>query len=150
MEGRGRRVAEPLRGNRTEAQQSDSVSTKQQRIAELAKRRPQEAFTSLNHSLDLVWLVEAYNRTRKDAVPGVDGQTASEYGLQLLENLQGLLDRAKSGTYRASPRRRAYIPKGTGQGLRPLGIPTLEDKILQRAVAMGLEPIYEQDFLNCS
>jgi len=134
----------------TDAQKSDSVSTKQQRIAELAKRRPQEAFTSLNHHLDLVWLVEAYNRTRKDAVPGVDGQTASEYGLQLLENLQGLLDRAKSGTYRASPLRRAYIPKGTGQGLRPLGIPTLEDKILQRAVAMVLEPIYEQDFLNCS
>ena len=80
----------------TDAQKSDSVSTKQQRIAELAKRRPQEAFTSLNHSLDLVWLVEAYNRTRKDAVPGVDGQTASEYGLQLLENLQGLLDRAKA------------------------------------------------------
>lgn len=78
MEGRGRRVAEPLRGNRTEAQQSDPVSTKQQRIAELAERYPQEGFPSLNHSLDLAWLVEASNRTRKDAAPGVDGQTAQE------------------------------------------------------------------------
>jgi RNA-directed DNA polymerase len=129
---------------------SDAVSTKQQRIATLAAQRPQEGFTSLNHYLDLPWLVEAYNRTRKDGAPGVDGQTAQEYGLQLLENLQGLLDRAKAGTYRAPPVRRVYIPKGTGPELRPLGIPTLEDKVLQRAVAMVLEPIYEQDFLDCS
>jgi len=132
------------------AQKPDPVSTKQQRIAQLAKQRPQEGFTSLNHHLDLVWLAEAYNRTRKDAAPGVDGQTAEQYGLQLLENLQGLLDRAKSGTYRAPPVRRVYIPKGTGPELRPLGIPTLEDKVLQRAVVMALEPIYEQDFLDCS
>jgi group II intron reverse transcriptase/maturase len=108
------------------------------------------AFTSLNHYLDLGWLVEAYNRTRKDAAPGVDGQTAHDYGLTLWDNLEALLDRAKSGTYRAAPVRRVHVPKGTGTETRPLGIPTLEDKILQRAVVMALEPIYEQDFRNCS
>src|SRR5947209_4491374 len=134
----------------TGAQEPDPVSTKQQRIAELAKQSPQLGFTSLNHHLDLIWLVEAYNRTRKDGAPGVDGQTADDYGLNLLENLPSLLDRAKSGTYQAPPVRRVRIPKGTGNETRPLGIPTLEDKILQRAVVMALEPIYEQDFLNCS
>ena len=133
-----------------DALKSDPVSTKQQRIAELAKQAPQMGFTSLNHHLNLMWLVEAYNRTRKDGAPGVDGLTDEDYGLQLLENLQSLLNRAKSGTYRAPPVRRVYIPKGTGNETRPLGIPTLEDKILQRAVVMALEPIYEQDFLNCS
>jgi group II intron reverse transcriptase/maturase len=108
------------------------------------------AFTSLNHHLDLGWLVEAYNQTRKDAAPGVDGQTACDYGLALWDNLEALLGRVKSGTYRATPVRRVYVPKGTGTETRPLGIPTLEDKILQRAVVMALEPIYEQDFLPCS
>jgi group II intron reverse transcriptase/maturase len=132
------------------AQEPDPVSTKQQRIAELAKQSPQLGFTSLNHHLDLLWLVEAYNRTRKDGAPGVDGQTGDEYGLNLLDNLTSLLDRAKSGTYFAPPVRRVHIPKGTGSETRPLGIPTLEDKVLQRAVVMALEPIYEQDFLDCS
>ncbi len=133
-----------------DALKSDPVSTKQQRIAELAKQAPQMGFTSLNHHLDLFWLVEAYNRTRKDGAPGVDGQTDDDYGLNLLENLESLRDRAKSGTYRAPPVRRVRIPKGTGKETRPLGIPTLEDKVLQRAVVMALEPIYEQDFRNCS
>jgi group II intron reverse transcriptase/maturase len=128
----------------------DPVFTKQQRIAELAKQAPQMGFTSLNHHLDLRWLAEAFQRTRKDAAPGVDGQTADDYVLTLRDNLESLLDRAKSGTYRAPPLRRVYIPKGTGKETRPLGMPTLEDKILQRAVVMVLEPIYEQDFLNCS
>jgi RNA-directed DNA polymerase len=131
-------------------QRPDPVSTKQQRIAELAKQAPQLGFTSLNHHLDLAWLVEAYNRTRKDGAPGVDGQTGDDYGLSLLDNLTSLLDRAKSGTYFAPPVRRVHIPKGTGPEPRPLGIPTLEDKVLQRAVVMALEPIYEQDFLDCS
>jgi len=133
-----------------DAQKSNPVSTKQQQIAQLAKRLPQARFTSLNHYLNLSWLLEAFHRTRKDAAPGVDGQTADEYGLHLVENLRGLLDRAKSGTYRAPPVRRVHIPKGTGKETRPLGIPTLEDKILQRAVVMVLEPLYEQDFLDCS
>jgi RNA-directed DNA polymerase len=80
------------------AQELDPVSTRQQRIAELAKQSPQMGFTSLNHHLDLIWLVEAYNRTRKDGAPGVDGQTADDYGLTLWDNLESLRDRAKSGT----------------------------------------------------
>jgi len=107
-------------------------------------------FTSLNHHLDLSWLVEAYKQTRKDGAAGVDGQTAEDYGRSLLENLESLLDRAKSGAYWAPPVRRVRIPKGTGTETRPLGIPTLEDKVLQRAVVLALEPIYEQDFLPCS
>ncbi len=132
------------------AQKLDCVSTKQQRIAKLAKQSPQLGFTSLNHHLDLPWLAEAYNRTRKNGAPGVDGQTADDYGLHLVANLTLLQDRAKSGTYFAPPVRRVHIPKGTGPETRPLGIPTQEDKVLQRAVVMALEPIYEQDFLNCS
>lgn len=132
------------------ASEPESVSTRCQRIAELAWQSPTMGFTSLNHHLDLSWLVEAFNRTRKDGAPGVDGQTAEEYGVRLLDNLTTLLDRAKSGTYRAPPVRRVHIPKGTGTETRPIGIPTLEDKVLQRAVVMALEPIYEQDFLPCS
>jgi RNA-directed DNA polymerase len=133
------------------ASEPDPVSTKQQRIAELAKQAPSMGFTSLNHYLDLRWLGEAYNRTRKDGAAGVDGQTANDYVEDLRANLESLLDRAKSGTYRAPPVRRVHIPKGAGSTeTRPLGIPTLEDKVLQRAVVMALEPIYEQDFRPCS
>jgi RNA-directed DNA polymerase len=141
---------EPLEGNMADASKSGSVSTGQQRIAELAKQSPQMGFTSLNHHLGIIWLAEAFQRTRKDGAPGVDGQTWDDYKANLLENLKSLRDRAKSGTYRAPPVRRVRIPKGTGNETRPLGIPTLEDKVLQRAVVMALEPIYEQDFLDCS
>ena len=75
---------------------------------------------------------------------------ADEYASNLEGNLQSLLDRAKSGTYRAPPVRRVHIPKGIGSETRPIGIPTFEDKVLQRAVAMVLEAVYEQDFLDCS
>jgi RNA-directed DNA polymerase len=132
------------------ASKPDTVSTRQQRIAELAKQAPQMGFTSLNHHLDLAWLAEAYRRTRQDGAPGVDGQTGADYGLSLCDNLTSLRDRAKSGAYRAPPVRRVRIPKGPGDETRPLGIPTLEDKVLQRAVVMALEPIYEQDFRDCS
>jgi group II intron reverse transcriptase/maturase len=108
-------------------------------------------FTSLNQHIDLRWLYEAYLRSRRDGAPGVDGQTAADYQADLPGNLQSLLDRAKSGTYRAPPVRRVHIPKGVGGvETRPIGIPTFEDKVLQRAVVMALEPIYEQDFLDCS
>jgi len=130
---------------------STNVSTKQERIAALAKQSPQMAFTSLAHLMDIDWLKEAYRRTRKDGAAGVDGVTAEEYEQDLEGNLQSLLDRAKSGTYRAPPVRRVHIPKGgSSTETRPLGIPTLEDKILQRAIVMLLEPVYEQDFLDCS
>ena len=130
---------------------STNVSTKQKRIAELAEQSPQMAFTSLAYLVDIDWLKEAYRRTRKDGAVGVDGVTAAEYEQDLEGHLQRLLDRAKSGTYRAPPVRRVHIPKGgSSTETRPIGIPTLEDKILQRAVVMLLEPIYERDFLDCS
>lgn len=128
----------------------ENVSTRLQRIAQLAREAPDLAFTSLNHHIDLEWLREAYRRTRKDGAPGVDGLTAAEYEGDLEGNLEGLLNRAKEGTYRAPPVRRVNIPKGSGPETRPIGIPTFEDKVLQRAVAMVLEAIYEQDFLDCS
>lgn len=107
-------------------------------------------FTTLAHHIDVDWLKEAYRRTRKDGATGIDGQTAKEYAANLDENLQGLLNRFKSGNYRAPPVRRVHIPKGDGRSTRPIGIPTFEDKVLQRAVTMLLEGVYEQDFLNCS
>ena len=127
-----------------------TVSTKQQRIAELAKQSPAMAFTSLAYHMDVEWLREAYHRTRKDGAVGVDGVTAADYEQDLEGNLQRLLNRAKSGTYLAPPVRRVHIPKGSGSETRPIGIPTLEDKILQRAIVMLLEPIYEEDFSESS
>src|ERR1700735_359235 len=127
------------------------VSTKQRRIARLARQSPEMAFTSLAYYIDIDWLLEAYARTRKDGAVGVDGQDGEDYAVNLMGNLQSLLDRAKSGTYQAPPVRRVHIPKGgSATETRPLGIPTLEDKVLQRAVVMLLEPIYEQDFVDCS
>lgn len=127
-----------------------SVFTKQQRIAELAARYPENALTSLNHHIDLEWLKEAYHRVRKDGAPGVDGRTWRDYGEDLDANLSALLTRVKLGQYRAPPVRRAHIPKGDGKETRPIGIPCIEDKVLQRAVVMILEPIYEQEFKSFS
>jgi RNA-directed DNA polymerase len=129
----------------------DPVSTKRQRIAELARNSPDMAFTTLAHHIDMAWLRKAYDLTRKDGAVGVDGQTAADYEVNLEGNLQDLLHRAKSGTYVAPPVRRVRIPKpGSPNETRPLGIPTFEDKVLQRAVLMVLEPIYETDFLDAS
>ena len=133
-----------------ETRSSPTVSTKLQRIAEAARQRPERAFTTLAHHIDIDWLREAYRRTRKDGATGIDGQTSEAYAANLEENLRSLLDRFKSGVYRAPPVRRVHIPKGDGSQTRPIGIPTFEDKVLQRAVAMLLEAIYEQDFLACS
>ena len=127
-----------------------TVSTKQARIAELARQMPDKQLSSLSHHMDIEWLTEAYRRTRKRGASGVDGQTAQQYEHELQSNLQSLLNRAKAGDpYRAPPVRRVYIPKGDGTQ-RPIGIPTFEDKVLQRAVVMLLEPIYEQEFRDCS
>jgi RNA-directed DNA polymerase len=133
-----------------ETPSSSNVSTKLERIAKQAREAPDMAFQTLAHHIDVEWLREAYRRTRKDGAVGVDRQTAETYASNLEENLQSLHSRAKSGTYRAPPVRRVFIPKGTGSETRPIGIPTFEDKVLQRAVAMVLEAVYEQDFLDCS
>jgi len=126
-----------------------NLSTKRRWIAELARRKPGEVLTSLHHVIDLDWMRKAYELTRKDGATGIDGVTADEYEMNLEANLTDLLDRIKSGRYRAPPVRRSYIPKADGSQ-RPLGIPTFEDKVAQRAIVMVLEAIYEQDFLSCS
>ncbi len=142
---------EPFGGKKMETQSSKIVSTKLERIAKLSKQRRGAALTTLAHHIDRGWLYEAYRLTRKDGAVGVDGQTAAKYAANLEVNLQSLLDRAKTGDhYRAPPVRRVHIPKGDGKKTRPIGIPAFEDKVLQRAVAMVLEAVYEQDFLECS
>jgi RNA-directed DNA polymerase len=145
-----RRELEPNEGTIGETLSSPTVSTKIERIAELARNKPGAVLTTLAHHIDTDWLREAYRRTRKDGAAGVDGRGATEYAERLEDNLRSLLDRAKSGTYRAPPVRRVHIPKGDGEQTRPIGIPTFEDKVLQRAVAMVLEAIYEQSFHDCS
>lgn len=130
----------------SETLSSGSISTRLRRIAELARAMPGKALTSLSHAIDVEALHEAYRRTRKDGAVGVDGQTGAHYEANLWENLGSLLERFKSGTYHAPPVRRVHIPKGDGKKTRPIGIPTFEDKVLQRAVAMVLEAIYEQEF----
>ena len=132
------------------AQNPRNVSTSLQRIADLAREMPERSFMSIHHVIDLEHLREAYRRTRKDGATGVDQATAEDYAANLEGNLQSLCDRLKLGTYYAPPVRRVHIPKGDGSKTRPIGIPTFEDKVLQRAVAMVLEAIYEQDFMDCS
>jgi len=128
-----------------------SISTRQARIAMLAKQMPETALRSLSHHMDLEWMREAYRRTRKDGAVGADGVTADEFTANLDDNLQNLLDLAKSGVYKAPPVRRVEIPKTGGGGkTRPIGIPTFGDKVLQRAVVMLLEPIYEAEFYDFS
>ena len=107
------------------------------------------ALCSLHHVIDLDWMKEAYRLTRKDGAPGIDGVTAADYEVNLETRLLGLLERIKSGRYRAPPVRRAYIPKADGSQ-RMLGIPTFEDKVAQRVITMVLEAIYEEDFYPCS
>lgn len=126
-----------------------SMSTGLDRIAELARENKERQFTSIAHLLTVEALEQAWTSLRKDAGAGVDGVTYEEYGEHVRENLQQLHDRLKSGRYRAQSLRRVYIPKEAG-GQRPISIPVLEDKIVQRAVLEVLNAIYEQDFLECS
>jgi len=127
-----------------------TVLTKQLELTQRARRVTDTPLRTLAHFIDHDWLREAYRQTRKDGAPGVDHQTAEMYELNLDENLEDLVDRFKSGSYRAPPVKRVYIPKSDGKKQRPIGIPTFEDKVLQRAVVMLLEPIYEEQFLDCS
>ena len=151
MEGREHRNAGTFEGKMAETSSSITVSTKLERIAKLAREMPQAALTTLAHHINIDWLHEAYRRTRKDGATGVDRQTADEYARNLDDNLRSLLARAKTGSYMAPPVRRVHIPKaGDGSQTRPIGIPTFEDKVLQRAVTMVLEAVYEQSFLDCS
>jgi group II intron reverse transcriptase/maturase len=106
-------------------------------------------FTTLAHLLDQELLREAYRRTNKSSAPGCDGVTATEYAEHLAENLRDLHERLRSGRYIPPPVKRTWLPKDDGSQ-RPIGKPTFEDKIVQRAVSMLLEEIYEQDFYDFS
>ena len=119
------------------------------RVREVARRDKEARFTALLHHVTLVRLWQAYQAISPKAVPGVDGVTWEAYGQDLGANLRDLHERVQQGRYRASPSRRAYIPKADGR-LRPLGIATLEDKIVQRAVTEVLNAIYEADFRGFS
>ena len=147
IEGRGAPQVgtESFLSNTEGALKPESVSTKQERIAKLAREDRGRALNALNHYLDYEWVRYAYECTRKDAAPGVDQQSAGQYAERLEANLSDLIDRMKSGRYWAPPVRRHYIDKPDG-GQRALGIPCFEDKVAQRAIVMLLEPIYEQDF----
>jgi RNA-directed DNA polymerase len=119
------------------------------RIRKVARERNEERFTSLLHHIDVDRLDEAFFELEEGAAAGVDGLTWKEYELDLERNLEDLHARVHRGAYRAQPSRRTYIPKPDGQK-RPLAIAALEDKIVQRATAMVLNAIYEEDFLGFS
>jgi RNA-directed DNA polymerase len=128
---------------------SPTVTPKLQRIAAQAARDPERVFTTLAHLIDVDFLREAYRHTSKASAPGIDGVTAQQYAEHLDENLRDLHERLRSGRYQARPVERVWIEKEDGKQ-RPIGKPTFEDKIVQRAVAMLLEAIYEQDFSDSS
>jgi retron-type reverse transcriptase len=120
------------------------------RVRRAAQEDKRLRFTALLHHIyNPDTLREAYFSLKRDAAPGVDGQTWHQYGRNLEANLRELSDRLKRGAYRAKPTRRAYIPKPDGRQ-RPLGVTALEDKIVQRATVEVLNAIYEVDFLGFS
>jgi RNA-directed DNA polymerase len=150
VEGRGLAKGNLPQQNMLRAQDRVGMPSALEQIGEIARRDQKVRFTTLMHHVyDLAALSAAYFGLKRDAAPGVDGQTWQDYGEQLETNLTDLSDRLKRGAYRAKPVRRVLIPKPDG-GMRPLGVTTLEDKIVQRAVVGVLNPIYEADFLGFS
>lgn len=133
----------------SDAETSTSLSPKLMKVAERAKREPQARLLALAHLIDEALLKKAFGRIRKDAAVGVDGVSKEQYGAHLDDNIRGLHARMKRGQYRHQPVRRVHIPKAPGK-TRPIGISTIEDKIVQNALTMVLGVIYEQDFLDCS
>ena len=125
------------------------MSTKLDRISELARESRQVQFLSITHLLTPEALMEAFKSLRKDASAGVDGVVYGEYQMEAEKKIQDLYERVKAKRYRAQPLRRIYIPKEDGKQ-RPISIPSLDDKILQKATVTLLNAIYEQDFLPCS
>ncbi len=127
------------------------MSTQLDQIAKKAKSNPKLRFTSLAHLLTPEFLTETWKQMNRRGASGVDGETTKEFEQGLDTRVQELCERLKQGAYRAPPVRRVEIPKGPGKaGTRPLGIPTVEDRLLQRAVARILEAVFEADFLECS
>ena len=139
-----------LEQNMLRTQGRGGMTSALERIREAAQKDRKQRFTALLHHVYTVErLRESYLRLKREATPGIDGETWRHYGGKLEENLQNLSDRLKRGAYRAKPVQRVYIPKADGRQ-RPIGVLVLEDKIVQRAVAEVMGVIYEQDFLGFS
>jgi RNA-directed DNA polymerase len=150
VERRGLAKGKPTRQNTHRVLDRVRVQSALSRIRQAAMKDKRERFTSLMHHIyDLSTLREAYYGLKRDAAPGVDGETWREYGEELESNLEELSGRLRRGAYRARPVRRVYIPKADGRQ-RPLGVTALEDKIVQRATVEVMNAIYETDFLGFS
>lgn len=133
----------------SDAKTSQNMLLKLMKVAERAKREPETRIFSLAHLVDEDLMKEAFRRIRKDAAVGVDGVTKEQYGARLEDNLRLLHTRMREGRYRHQPIRRVHIPKAPGK-TRPIGISTIEDKVVQNALTMVLEILYEPVFLDCS
>jgi RNA-directed DNA polymerase len=149
VEGRTEAEGKAAARNASPTQGGQDATTRLQRIGQRAKEKPKEKLTNLLSLVKEPLLKEAYERLKKKAVPGVDKVRWADYGRGLDARLQNLQDRIHRGSYHPQPVKRAHIPKGDGR-TRPLGIPTLEDKVVQQAVRMVLEPIYEAMFVGFS
>lgn len=126
------------------------METKLRRIAEIARTKPNERFTSLIHLINAETLMQSHNNMKAGKASGIDNVTKYEYEANLGENIEDLVGRMKRNAYRPQPARRVHIPKPGSNNKRPLGIPAYEDKIVQAVLAEILNAIYEQDFLECS
>ncbi len=150
VERRGLAKGKPPRQNTNRVQDRATVQSALGRIRQAAVKDKQARFTSLMHHIyDLSTLREAYYGLKRDAAPGIDGETWRQYGEQLESNLADLSARLRRGAYRAKPVRRVFITKEDGRQ-RPLGVTALEDKLVQRGTVMMLNGIYETDFLGFS
>jgi len=150
VEGRGRAKGNPSQQTKSRTQSRNDLQQKLERVRQAARRDKGLRFTTLwHHVYDVERLREAYFSLKRKAAPGVDGRTWRQYGEELESNLQDLSCRLQRGAYRAKPVRRVYIPKADGRQ-RPLGVPVLEDKIVQRATVEVLNAVYETDFLGFS
>jgi RNA-directed DNA polymerase len=148
MEGRPSAKGKSALRNAPRAQDRQGAPTQVERIGQRAKEKKEERFENLLSAIKAPLLKQAYQCLRKDAASGVDEVTWQEYGMALDARVLDLQDRIHRGSYHPQPVRRVHIPKGSGT--RPLGIPTLEDKVIQQAARMVLEPIYEREFLGFS
>jgi group II intron reverse transcriptase/maturase len=149
-EGRERAKGNELKGDASRTQRRIDALSALERVREVARRKRMQRFTALlHHVYDIDRLRKAYLALKRDAAAGIDGETWQHYGEGLEANLQDLSAKLKRGAYRAKPVKRAYIAKANGRR-RPLGVPALEDKIVQRSVVEVLNAIYEVDFLGFS
>ena len=126
------------------------VETKLVRITELARTNSEIRFTSLYHYMNKEFLLECHKELDGNKAIGIDEITKAEYGKNLSQNIENLVERLKKMSYRPLPVKRVYIPKGDGKERRPLGIACYEDKIVQHGLNKILQAIFEPIFLECS